>query len=67
MARAAEEHDVTAQEWTDQLSTRFADAWDELDISNDDFIRTTEPRHHRTVQRFLQQIYDNGLIEQGHL
>ncbi|MGA7418172.1 MAG: methionine--tRNA ligase [Acidimicrobiales bacterium] len=62
VARAAEEHGVTAQEWTDQLSTRFAAAWDELDISNDDFIRTTEPRHHRTVQRFLQQIYDNGWI-----
>ncbi len=62
VARAAEEHGVTAQEWTDQLSTRFAAAWDELDISNDDFIRTTEPRHHRTVQQFLQQIYDNGWI-----
>ncbi|HEX4243927.1 MAG TPA: methionine--tRNA ligase [Acidimicrobiales bacterium] len=62
VARAAEEHGVTPQEWTDQLSTRFAAAWDELNISNDDFIRTTEPRHHRTVQQFLQQIYDNGWI-----
>ncbi len=62
VARAAEEHGVTPQEWTDSLSTRFAAAWDELDISYDDFIRTTEPRHHRTVQQFLQQIYDNGWI-----
>jgi methionyl-tRNA synthetase len=62
VARAAEEHGVTPQEWTDQLSTRFAAVWDELNISNDDFIRTTEPRHHRTVQQFLQQIYDNGWI-----
>lgn len=62
VARAAEEHGVTPKEWTDQLSTRFASAWAELNISNDDFIRTTEPRHHRTVQRFLQQIYDNGWI-----
>ncbi len=37
-------------------------AWAELNISNDDFIRTTEPRHHRTVQQFLQKIYDNGWI-----
>jgi methionyl-tRNA synthetase len=62
VARAAEEHGVTPQEWTDELSTRFASSWAELNISNDDFIRTTEPRHHRTVQRFLQQIYDNGWI-----
>jgi methionyl-tRNA synthetase len=37
----------------------------DLDISNDDFIRTTEPRHHRAVQHFLQKIYDNGFIELG--
>ena len=36
-----------------------------LDISNDDFIRTTEPRHHAAVQALLQPIYDNGDIELG--
>ena len=36
-----------------------------LDISADDFIRTTEPRHHRAVQEFLQRIYDAGDIELG--
>jgi len=36
-----------------------------LGISNDDFIRTTEPRHHRTVQRFMQAIYDNGYLRKG--
>ncbi len=49
-------------EWTDQLAPRFAEAWTELDISNDDFIRTTEPRHHRAVQEFLGRIHDNGFI-----
>jgi len=44
VARAAEEQGLTAAEWTDQLAPRFASAWAELDISNDDFIRTTEPR-----------------------
>ena len=38
------------------------EAWAELDISNDDFIRTSEPRHHRAVQHFLGRIYDNGYI-----
>ena len=36
-----------------------------LDIANDDFIRTTEPRHHAAVQEFLQRVYDNGDIELG--
>src|SRR5581483_5664570 len=40
-------------------------AWADLNISNDDFIRTTEPRHLRSVQKFLQAIYDNGFIELG--
>ena len=50
VARAAEEQGLTPAEWTDQLAPRFAAAWADLDISNDDFIRTTEPRHHRAVQ-----------------
>ena len=62
VARAAEEHGVTPREWTDQLAPRFAAAWADLDIANDDFIRTTEPRHQRTVQQFLTRIYDNGYI-----
>ena len=36
-----------------------------LDITNDDFIRTTEPRHHRAVQELLQACYDNGDIYHG--
>jgi methionyl-tRNA synthetase len=62
VARAAEEQGLTAAEWTDQLAPRFASAWADLDISNDDFIRTTEPRHHRAVQQFLSRIYENGGI-----
>jgi methionyl-tRNA synthetase len=62
VARAAEEHGLGPQEWTDQLAPRFAAAWAELDISNDDFIRTTEPRHTRAVQEFLGKIYENGWI-----
>ena len=43
----------------------FRDEWDALDIAYDDFIRTTEPRHHKAVQEFLQRIYDAGDIELG--
>ncbi len=62
VARAAESQGVSPQAWTDQLAARFAAAWAGLDIAYDDFIRTTEPRHHRAVQRFLGRIYENGHI-----
>ena len=61
--RAAEVRGVTPQEQTDITSARYRDAWTSLDISNDDFIRTTEDRHRAAVQALLQRIYDNGFIE----
>jgi methionyl-tRNA synthetase len=61
--RAAEERGVTPLAWADTTSARFREAWTQLDISNDDFIRTTEDRHRVAVQAFLQQVYDNGFIE----
>jgi len=51
--------------WADRTAARFVEAWAALEISNDDFIRTTEPRHHRAVQQFLQTIHDNGYTELG--
>ena len=65
IVEAAEAHGMSPQAWTDQTSARFIEAWERLDISNDDFIRTTEPRHYAVVQEFLQRIYDNGFIELG--
>lgn len=65
VARAATEHQMTPQAWADQLAPRFAEAWRTLDVANDDFVRTTEPRHRAAVQRFLQRIYDNGYITLG--
>ncbi len=63
--RAAEARGVTPQEWADATSARFVDTWRELQIANDDFIRTTEPRHRAAVQAFLQRVYDNGYIVKG--
>ena len=54
--RAAEENGITPQEQADQTSIRFREVWELLDISNDDFIRTTEPRHHQAVQLSLIHI-----------
>ena len=63
IVEAAEANGTTPKEWTDRTSARFLEAWRRLDISNDDFIRTTEPRHYAVVQQFLQRIYDNGFIQ----
>jgi methionyl-tRNA synthetase len=62
IVEAAEQHGTSPQEWTDITSARFMEAWERLNISYDDYIRTTEPRHHVVVQQFLQRIYDNGYI-----
>jgi methionyl-tRNA synthetase len=65
VAETAAEHAMTPKEWTDTTSARFVEAWRELDISYDDFLRTTEPRHEATVRAFLSSIYDRGHIYKG--
>jgi methionyl-tRNA synthetase len=62
VAETADQHGVTPRQWTDQTSQRFVDAWQLLNISNDDFLRTTDDRHTESVQKFLTAIYDNGYI-----
>ena len=61
----AEANKLTPKEQADQTSQRFKDTWKLLGISNDDFIRTTEPRHFVAVQKLMQAAYDNGYIELG--
>jgi methionyl-tRNA synthetase len=61
--RAAEANGVSPAEWAERNSDLFRAAWDALDVTYDDYIRTTEPRHHRAVQEFLQRVYDSGDIE----
>ena len=63
VAQAAEEHGTDPASWTERTARRFVETWKGLDISNDDFIRTSEPRHHRAVQELLQRVYDNGHIK----
>ncbi len=63
--RAAEANDVPPREWADQTVERFRDAWKLLDITNDDFIRTTEPRHYGAVEQLLRACYEKGDIELG--
>jgi methionyl-tRNA synthetase len=61
--RAAEAAGLTPQAFADSIAPTFAEAWKHLDIANDDFIRTTEPRHRAGVIELLQRCYDAGDIE----
>ncbi|MEL6891056.1 MAG: methionine--tRNA ligase [Actinomycetota bacterium] len=61
--QAADEAGTTPQEFVDRVAPKFAAAWERLNIANDDFIRTTEPRHKAAVSELLQRCYDAGDIE----
>ncbi|MGH7698107.1 MAG: class I tRNA ligase family protein, partial [Candidatus Dormibacteria bacterium] len=65
VAQAAAEQGMEPGELATLNSARFAAAWEGLDIANDDFVRTTEPRHHLAAQAFLGAIRDNGHIYMG--
>src|SRR5688572_18159267 len=61
--RSAETAGLTPRAMADLNSERFREAWRGLDIANDDFLRTSDPRHYEAVQAFLGRIRDNGHIE----
>jgi len=65
VAQAAEEAGTTPQEWCDAIAPKFLDAWRLLDVSNDDFIRTTEERHKTGVQAFWTKLHDEGYLYKG--
>jgi methionyl-tRNA synthetase len=59
-------NNTSPQEWCDNLvESKWKPVWKALNIANDDFIRTTEPRHMERVQRFMQQLKDAGHIYAG--
>jgi methionyl-tRNA synthetase len=51
--------------FADEIAATFQQMCRDLDISNDDFIRTTEPRHHRAAQEIWRRVRDNGDIYKG--
>jgi methionyl-tRNA synthetase len=53
---------LAPQAFVDQVAPEFIALCKRLNISNDDFIRTTEPRHKNVVRQILQQLYDKGEI-----
>ena len=61
--QAAEAAGTTPQAFTDSIAPLFQKAWERLNISHNDFIRTTEQRHRVGVQKLLQACFDAGDIE----
>ncbi len=62
----AQSNNTAPQDWCDKLvESAWKPVWQDLNIADDDFIRTTEERHTQRVQRFLQGLKDAGHIYAG--
>lgn len=53
------------QKYLDEMSDVWQNTWKDLEISNTDFIRTTEPRHLQAVEKFFKLVWDKGDIYKG--
>src|SRR5690606_13692484 len=60
--RAAEENGVSPKKYVDEIVAGIKELWGKLDISYDDFIRTTEDRHKKVVKKIFQKLLDQGDI-----
>ncbi|MHB8897060.1 MAG: methionine--tRNA ligase [Candidatus Geothermincolia bacterium] len=56
VAQAAAEKNENPQAWVDSIVAHFTDVWELLDISNDDFIRTTQNRHTNVAQLIIEKL-----------
>jgi methionyl-tRNA synthetase len=65
VARRARELDLDPLAYCDRMEGEFREVWERLDISFDDFIRTTEPRHEVAVRALLARIHAAGDIYEG--
>jgi len=63
--KAANAAGLGPKEFADHVMVRFRDLWKTLNISNDDFIRTTDPRHERAATAFWQKVAGTGDIYLG--
>ena len=61
----AEEKGVTPQQYVDEVVAGIKDLWKTMEISYDDFIRTTEDRHVKRVQEMFMKLYEKGDIYKG--
>src|SRR5262245_40961720 len=64
-AERLEARGVTPKELADRNAARFEALGPRINVSNDFFIRTSDPRHKRRVQDVMQRVYDNGYAYKG--
>ena len=64
IAQAAEKAGKMPQEFVDEISELFKESWKKLNISYDDFIRTTDEKHKKGVEKFLLKLKESGKIYQ---
>ncbi len=62
--RMAAERGITEQAYTDEIAAKFQETWKRMEISNDDFIRTTQARHTKAVGEMWERMQAKGDIEQ---
>ena len=65
IVKASEEKGTTPRQLADDVVVHFQDLWRDLNVSNDDFIRTTQDRHERRVQALVQTLVDRDEIYLG--
>src|SRR4051812_44083921 len=65
VAKKALQEGRDPKEYCDDMARQFKEVWRALDISFDEFIQTSEPRHHEGCRKFIQKVYDNGHIYKG--
>jgi len=65
LQRKAEKARKSPRAFVDEMSEYFKRAWNLLNISYDDFIRTTQERHIKAVKEFIKRLYENGDIYKG--
>lgn len=61
----AEEAGVSPQKYVDEMAEGIQALWKKLEITNDDFIRTTEPRHKKVVEQIFERLLEQGDIYLG--
>jgi methionyl-tRNA synthetase len=65
VVEAAAQHGMTPLQWADQNAAAFQETFKKLGISNDDFIRTSQPRHKEKVQQYVGELLKTGDVYLG--
>jgi methionyl-tRNA synthetase len=63
--RSAQKAGKSPQEYSTEIAVQWKQLWDDLGIPGDEFIRTTDEKHHRTVQWLFKRCRENGFVEKG--